>query len=296
MEARMKSRYRMFLSTFVFLTLSATGNQAWASNCWQITGWLNTLNQPSSGTVGDHANLVSTLCVAPAPAGYGWLHPTLGYSSSAPGDLYVRISLSDGHVSGNQFSPLLIYNGMSGGKPVLNVDLTVCLSCGNKMSFVSQPGPCTRTMTWLTGSLIASFDGANCYVGPVPSGANPFIYANNYYVARVPSTICQVGSYDGANCYVMPIPSGGFIYNNSFYTTAGSNNSCSVGSFDGVNCFILSVPPGSQAFTYSGAFYATTRQCTVGWYDGANCYLGTPPSTAPPATAFIYAGSFYYSE
>jgi hypothetical protein len=164
------------------------------------------------------------------------------------------------------------------------------------MPFVSQPGPCTRTMAWWTGSMMASYDGANCYVNPVPSGATAFIYANNYYVASVSSTICQVGSYDGANCYIMPAPSGAFIYNSSFYTTAGAGNSCSVGSYDGANCFIITVPPGSQAFIYNGALYATTRKCAVGQYDGANCYLGTPPTTSPAATAFIYAGSFYYSE
>jgi hypothetical protein len=69
----MKSRYRRFLSTIGFLTLFSLGSQAWASNCWQITGWLNPSNQTSTGAVGDHANLVSTACVAPAPAGYGWL-------------------------------------------------------------------------------------------------------------------------------------------------------------------------------------------------------------------------------
>lgn len=292
----MKSRYRMFLSTIVFLALSAFSNQAWASNCWKITGWLNSSNLTSTGAVGDHANLVSAACVAPAPAGYAWLHPTLAYSGSAPSDLYVSISLSDSHVSGSHFSPLLVYNGVSSGKPILNVDLITCIGCTNQMPFVSQPGPCTRTMTWWTGSMVASYDGANCYVNPVPSGATAFIYANNYYVAKVSSTICQVGSYDGANCYIMAAPSGAFIYNNNFYTTAGVGNSCSVGSFDGANCFIISVPPGSRAFIYNGALYATTRQCAVGGYDGANCYLGSPPSTSPTATAFIYAGSFYYSE
>ncbi len=295
----MKPRSRMLLSTILFLTLTALSNQAWAGNCWQITGWLNSSNQSSTGLVGDHTDLVSTACVAPAPAGYGWLHPVLSYSGSAPSDLYVRISLSDNHVSGNYFSPLLVYNGVSGGKPVLNVDLIVCTGCTNRMPFVSQPGSCTRAVTWWNGSLIASYDSVNCYVSQVPSGATPFIHANNYYVTRVPSTICQVGSYDGVNCYVMQAPSGSFIYNNSFYTTAvtvGSNHLCSVGSYDGANCFIMSVPPGSQAFIYNGAFYATPRQCAVGRYDGLNCYLGTPPSTPTPTTAFIYAGSFYYAE
>jgi len=286
----------MSLISFVFLTVSAFDNVAWAANCWQITGWLNASNQPSSGMVGDHANLVSDTCIAPAPAGYGWLHPTLAYNGSAPSDLYVRISQSDSHVSGAEFSPLLVYNGMSGGKPVLNVDLIPCIGCTNKMSFVAQPGPCTRVVNWWNGTVMASFDSVNCYVAPVPSGETPFIYANNYYVTSVPSTICQVGSYDGANCYVMQAPAGAFIYNNSFYTTPGSNNSCSVGSYDGANCFIMWVPPGSMAFIYNGAFYATSRRCAVGRYDGSNCYLGTPPSTPTSTSAFIYSGAFYYAE
>jgi hypothetical protein len=44
-------------------------------NCWKIIGWLDDMNQPSSGVVGDYANLVPTPCVAPPASGYGWLHP-----------------------------------------------------------------------------------------------------------------------------------------------------------------------------------------------------------------------------
>src|SRR4051812_4330854 len=149
------ARYRRFLSTIAFLALFALGNRMWAANCWQITGWLDSSNLPSSGAVGDHANLVSAACIAPAPAGYGWLHTNFAYSGSAPSDLYVSLLLSDSHVSGGQFTPLLVYNGVSSGKPVLNVDLTTCLGCGNHLPFFSQPGPCTRTMTWWTGPLMA---------------------------------------------------------------------------------------------------------------------------------------------
>lgn len=274
----------------------ALGASARASNCWQITGWLNASNQPSNGQLGDHAKLVSTACVAPAPTGYGWLHPTLGYSSSPPADLYVSVSLSDSHVSGSTFSPLLIFGGMVGNKPLLVLDGLPCIPCNNTMTFVPQPGPCTRGATWWTGPINTPFDGANCYVNPVPPGATPFIYANNYYVQRTPSTICQVGTYDGANCYVMPVPKGGFVYNNNFYAPANLNHTCTVGTWDGANCLIMTVPPGSGAFIYNGAFYATTRQCAVGRYDGANCYLGTPPSSPTATTPFIWSGAFYYGE
>jgi hypothetical protein len=284
----------------LLLLLCSLSTSAWANNCWTIVGWVNPTTQAAaSGVVGNRAVLAPAACVAPAPAGFGWLRPALAYSGAPPSDLYVRISLSAPQVTGGAsgyFSPLLVYNGRIAGTPDLRVDLLPCIGCSNQMPFVYQPGPCLRPVTWWNGTRYAGYDTANCYVTPVPAGATPFIYGNSYYVGSQQTTICQIGSYDSANCYYGPATSSGFINNNSFYRTPGAGNTCSQGVFDGANCFIATVPPGSRAFIYAGNFYATTRRCAVGSFDGANCYLGTPPSFPTPTTAFIYAGAFYYAE
>lgn len=73
-----------------------------------------------------------------------------------------------------------------------------------------------------------SFDGANCYSGIViPSGYNPFIYANGFYTQRncsisTANNCCPpTFGYDGANCHYwglyFPSDYEPFIYGNSFY-------------------------------------------------------------------------------
>lgn len=290
---------RLRFAALLLLALCAISAPASAANCWRITGWLNSANQPSAGNVGDRANLVSTNCVAPAPSGWGWLQPTLGYSAQPPGDLYVRISLSDPRVIGGgsgYFSGLLLYDGIVSGKPVLKIDLLLCGGCSNKMNFVHQVGPCTRQVTWWNGTVMAGYDTANCYVGPPPAGSTPLIVNNSYYVAAQNSTICQIGGWDTANCYYGPAPAGATIRNNGFYAPAGAGNTCAQGTFNGVDCHIATVPPGSAAFLYAGNYYATTRRCAVGRFDGTRCYLGTPPSFPTPTVAFIWDGIFYYGE
>ncbi|HZI14870.1 MAG TPA: hypothetical protein VE153_31160 [Myxococcus sp.] len=83
-----------------------------------------------------------------------------------------------------------------------------------------RPAPCTRRVYYHTGaSLSAQYDGANCYIKPVPSSGTPFIYANNYYVTAGPNNTCAEGFYDGRNCYIMSAPSGttAFKWGNAFY-------------------------------------------------------------------------------
>jgi hypothetical protein len=64
-------------------------------------------------------------------------------------------------------------------------------------------------------------------------------------------------TYDGANCYIKPVPAYGtsFIWSNKYYVTPGWNNSCIEGSFDGANCRIMNAPAGTTAFLWGNAFY-----------------------------------------
>ncbi|MFV8749364.1 hypothetical protein ACNOYE_02305 [Nannocystaceae bacterium ST9] len=65
--------------------------------------------------------------------------------------------------------------------------------------------------------------------------------------------------YDGANCYVKPLPGGsqGFVWSNNWYVTPTNGNQCSIGSFDGANCYIGSPPGGHTAFIWSNILYYT---------------------------------------
>lgn len=150
--------------------------------------------------------------------------------------------------------------------------------------------PCTDPVAMHDGSsLMPWFDSANCYVMPVPSGADPFIWSGNYYI-EAKLMDCPLGSYDGANCYVMTAPDTGFIYANNFYH---EYDACSVGTDDSANCYIASASGGTSAFEWGGNFYTTAlpgNVCPLGSYDGANCYV-----MSKPAGGFIYANNFYTS-
>jgi hypothetical protein len=63
--------------------------------------------------------------------------------------------------------------------------------------------------------------------------------------------------YDGANCYVAPLPEGvtPFVWGNNWYVEPGPGNSCAIGQFDSANCYIGSAPWGNQAFMWGGAMY-----------------------------------------
>ncbi|WPB74113.1 M57 family metalloprotease [Archangium violaceum] len=154
------------------------------------------------------------------------------------------------------------------------------------------PIRCTQPVTYHNGSqLSAQYDGANCYIKPIPAGASAFVQNNNYYIQSRPGTYCPQGSFDGANCYVMPKPARGFILGNSFYK---AYDACSSGGNDGANCYLLSAPAGTQAFEYGGNFYHSRAPsgpaCPVAgtWFDGSNCYV-----MSKPAGGFIYGNNFY---
>jgi hypothetical protein len=284
-----RSSSREVLAGAVLLATLLVAAPAEATECWRVTGWTN------SGQVGGTAVLTPVSCQS-TPSGYAWAQITMTYGSGTLYDLYLQISLSDSHVSGFKFQPLLIYSHRAANNvPVIVIDLIPCIPCTNEINLSSQPPPCRLSASWWNStSLPAQEDGLGCLVTAAPAGSSPFIWNNAYYIASSPSTNCPMGGYDGANCYVMPAPQGSFIWNNSFYKTAGPNNTCSIGTFDGANCYIASAPWATSAFIYAGNFYTTTRpSCQTGSFDGANCYMGAPPAGR---TASVMNGSFYYSK
>jgi hypothetical protein len=163
-------------------------------------------------------------------------------------------------------------------------------------------GNCSQPVSWWDGSQVhASFDSANCFVRSAPSGSQPFVWANKYYIKPTPTHNCPLGSFTAVGCFVMIKPPGAFISNNAFYVLPGSGNTCpsapSGWTFSGNYC-VLAVPWDIHAFQwppFSGvkSFYTTTLPtCQDGSFDGANCYMGTPPAGS---NAFVYANNFYYT-
>ena len=69
---------------------------------------------------------------------------------------------------------------------------------------------------------------------------------------------CPVGSFDGANCYMGKIPTTLFEYNgNHYYTPVGANYcpmAFPISWYDGANCY-MNFPAGAQVFIWSGNYY-----------------------------------------
>jgi hypothetical protein len=65
--------------------------------------------------------------------------------------------------------------------------------------------------------------------------------------------------FDGANCYVAPLPEGAesFVWNNGWYVEATNGNQCAIGVWDTANCYIGSAPDGHTAFIWHDAMYYT---------------------------------------
>jgi hypothetical protein len=163
----------------------------------------------------------------------------------------------------------------------------------------TPPAHCSQKVTYYDGTLLTPWwDGANCYIKPVATGATPFIWNNGYYVIPDKSQTCLAGTgwFDGANCvYMSPKPLSGFIVNDKMYVPPVSG-SCPPGTtLDGTNnCLVKAAPWGTHAFEWANNWYFTTLfTCKDGGYDGANCYImKAPPGTTP----FIWSNNFYYAE
>jgi hypothetical protein len=176
-----------------------------------------------------------------------------------------------------------------------------------------------------TNCALGSFDGANCWVMNKPGSG--FIFANRFYKKY---DACSKGTNDLAHCYLGPVPSGSqtFVYQGAWYYTyaSGANkcplpgtsddyancyvgstatafeysgglyvnyDSCSTGTNDGANCLLASAPWGTITFEYQGGFYVTpTKTCSIGSFDGANCHIGSPPSGT---TAYKQGSNWYWT-
>jgi len=144
---------------------------------------------------------------------------------------------------------------------------------------------------------IGKNDGLNCFLNVAPAGTKAFIYKNQFYTTPLRNQ-CVLGTFDGTNCFVNVVPAGtkAFIYKNQFYTTPLRNNQCVLGTFDGTNCFVNVAPAGTKAFIYKNQFYTTplplrNNQCVLGTFDGTNCYVGPVPKTG-----FVYQQKSFYMK
>lgn len=117
------------------LLLSLAGfspSTAQAIGCWAVTGW-----SPSSG-FHQQALLTAAPCTT-TPAGTAWVQVTLTYGTPLPDTTWLRLSLTDSHVSGGKFTPLLVYSHHWAGLPVVYTDLLPCVGCDNFLWLTSAP-------------------------------------------------------------------------------------------------------------------------------------------------------------
>ncbi len=123
------------------------------------------------------------------------------------------------------------------------------------------------------------FDGANCYIASAGGGPSPFLYDNNYYIAKSSgANPCPFGgTYDGANCYMFTWPGvTPFVFDGNMYYkpvwhpngpcphTAFNNlnNTSILPVFDTANCLVQAGPGGSQVpFLWDNNYYLTPA-CT----------------------------------
>ncbi|HUR83573.1 MAG TPA: hypothetical protein VM733_22645 [Thermoanaerobaculia bacterium] len=155
-------------------------------------------------------------------------------------------------------------------------------------------------MSWDGGTILPTFDGANCFVADLSKLGPTFVYQNKYYVRprRGPSCpasecTCPAGTMDGDRCFIREKPPFGFVFSNNFYARATVDGKCPLGgTFDSRNCFLGSAPFGTTAFEAQGKFYTTRLPfCPAGRFDGANCWIGDGPGVR---RAFVYNGAFYF--
>ncbi len=125
------SARRVLLTTVVGAMLMSASTAASAAECYQINGW------SSTNLVAAEA-LVSPTSCAVTPSGTAWLWVSLAYGAYPNDSLYLRISLSDSHMSGTVFSPLLVFSHYNLGLPVVMTDL-IASNGGNQMQATVNP-------------------------------------------------------------------------------------------------------------------------------------------------------------
>lgn len=103
------------------------------TTCWAVTGWSS-----PGGPVGSQALLTSTSCLT-IPQGMAWIHITNSYAGPPPDEIWLRIPLTDSHMSGYQFSPLLVFSGYNGAIPIIFVDMLVGNGGNTTLAGASPP-------------------------------------------------------------------------------------------------------------------------------------------------------------
>lgn len=112
---------------FILILLWSIGTSMHAADCWRVTGWTSL----SSGL--ERATLATVTCTT-VPDGSGWVQP-LSASSE-----WLRLDLSDSHVTGWTFEPLLFLRGYdSSGTPIVETDYILCVGCPNEMELLPYP-------------------------------------------------------------------------------------------------------------------------------------------------------------
>jgi len=104
---------------FIFLSiLSTLALEAKAASCWEI------ISTPNISVLGNVVLNPTPISCTTTPSGKAWLQVTVSYSPPPPTDLFLLINLSDPHMSGLTFSPLLIFNGFnSSNVPIVSTDI-----------------------------------------------------------------------------------------------------------------------------------------------------------------------------
>jgi len=173
----------------------------------------------------------------------------------------------------------------------------------NQSTWANPPAPTTGAFC-PPGSF---YDGANCNFGK-PAAGQSFIWDNNFYSKPLSGNTCQSPQwFDGANCYLRPIPSAhqGFIYQNGWYTktnphfTYRSSQCPANTTYDGANCYRGEPPSGKTAairygyFGFKRSFYANCKNIMSGAdgsIDPTFCKVHSVPSGH---SAFIYENKWY---
>lgn len=163
---------------------------------------------------------------------------------------------------------------------------------------VRRPMPCNAALLNPNGQvivgLVASYDGANCHVGPAPTGA--FTAGQGFYVPALRT--CPEGQLSGLACRIMVMPQNGFVADNKLYVHRTGVFCPQNTTPEPGRCLVRSAPPGTQAFVshhMTVRYFAIrpTLSCLQGVLDGGNCLL---MRVAAPAKPFIHVGKYYYMQ
>ncbi len=172
---------------------------------------------------------------------------------------------------------------------------------------------------WDSSTIDAWWDSANCFVTTPPSGSQPFIASNAYYIQE--DATCPAGMpWDGTGCVesniiaipgvnvsLFPGPSVVILHFQkvgnfgpippcpSGWTTEeyvpGQSRTCSrlpPPGYSTSDFFLVTNGPASYTVYVDGS-----ATCTDGILDTTGCWLGNAPGGM---TAFLWSGNFYYAE